>query len=440
MRKLLILFCALCTLHFALTHEARAVSCGDTLTQSETLTGNLTCATGPALTIQTDGITLDCAGFTIARTTQWTISDGESEWGVYLNGSGSDQVQGVTVKNCIISKFKTCLRMKEASGNTIRDTTLSDCGDPTADRFYGAEVTQNSQNNTFDTVTISSPGDEGLHGSGSSGLTVTGSTFAEAANENLYLLSCDGGTYTGNTFGPAGSTPGSNSAYVKDSSNNVFTNNTFRNKVLTLIGASNANSITGGSATAGIRLEQYEQVAGDQSSYRFPENNSFTNVAISATSDCLRVENAVGTSFTGGSLATCATRINAASVDSAGVPYKPTDLTFVSLDPYTGPVTIDGGVKINVGFLLDVHVQKTGPVALANALVQLFDARGTLVFTEETDGEGDIVQQSVTVRSGRMPVHLTPHRLRVTLPGYRSNSQDIPLTGNTTTTVTLTAQ
>ena len=427
--------------HGANCGGATTCACGDTVTSSYTMGANLTCSSGQGLVIGTDGITLDCASFDITRSPTWVNGNPDSDYGIYLSGVTGDQVTGVTVKNCNdVTGWKIGVRFKEASSNTLKNSNIHDNGDAATQQFYNVEITQNSHNNSIDTVILDNAGDENLHCSGATGTSITGSTFTDAQNENLYFLSCNNSTVTTNTFGPGGASPGSNSGYIKDSSNNTFTGNTWQNKVLTIVGTSSNNSFTDISANAGVRLEHYEETPGDQNTYRFPQGNIFTGMAISATTDCLRVENATGTLFSGGSLATCATRLNAASLDSMGVSYKPTDITFINLDPYAGVIAADGGVTINVGYTLNVHVQKTGPIPLDQALVTLVDAKGTTVFAISTNASGDIPQQNVTVRSGRMPIKVTPHRMLVVRPAYVTSSQDLNLTAATNQTITLTAQ
>ena len=74
---------------------ATGVTCGSTITKSTTLTSNLICSTSTGITIGKNGITLDCAGYSITQTATGTGV------GIYFSG-----VKKVTLKNCIVDNWE----------------------------------------------------------------------------------------------------------------------------------------------------------------------------------------------------------------------------------------------------------------------------------------------------------------------------------------------
>jgi len=110
----------------ALPAAAAPVTCGQTITVSTVLDGNVgPCATG--VTIGADNITLDLNGFTISGTP--AAGDGP---GVNLVGR-----TGVTVKGGTVTQFDAGVAITGGSGNTVmsmtvlnnRGSTVSDFGD-----------------------------------------------------------------------------------------------------------------------------------------------------------------------------------------------------------------------------------------------------------------------------------------------------------------------
>ena len=95
--------------------QATHVSCGDTLTADTTLDSDLTCATAPGLTIGTNGITLDCDGFTVT-------GPGSGD-GILLDGRS-----GVTVKSCHVTNFTLGFHLSSSHGNTLEGNTAKGSG------------------------------------------------------------------------------------------------------------------------------------------------------------------------------------------------------------------------------------------------------------------------------------------------------------------------
>lgn len=85
--------------------DARAQSCGDTLLVDTTLTAPLTC-TGPGLILGADGITLDCAGF--------SLTGSGTDTGILLDGR-----TGVTITGCTVSDFAVGILLTASSSNYL---------------------------------------------------------------------------------------------------------------------------------------------------------------------------------------------------------------------------------------------------------------------------------------------------------------------------------
>jgi len=95
-----------------------AATCGSTITSNTTLTGNLNCATPPGITIGANGITLDCARYSIT-------GPGSSLAGTGIDLSGRTKV---TVKNCIVNNWVIGFEISSSSGNVLAGNTASSNG------------------------------------------------------------------------------------------------------------------------------------------------------------------------------------------------------------------------------------------------------------------------------------------------------------------------
>ncbi|MBU2477111.1 right-handed parallel beta-helix repeat-containing protein [Candidatus Micrarchaeota archaeon] len=129
--------------------EINPVYCGDTITEDTVLTEDLLDCPGDGIIISTNGITLDCNGHTI---------DGPNNWyGVYLN-----DVNNVSVQNCIISEFHTGIKQVIGTGNTFTGNTVSGnrIGINLAARAYGETLQCNS--NTISDNTVSNNRETGI--------------------------------------------------------------------------------------------------------------------------------------------------------------------------------------------------------------------------------------------------------------------------------------
>lgn len=95
----------------AITMEGITLNCGDTVTQSLTLTESLDCsgAAGDGLIIGADGITLDCADFQI-------LGPGPGLPGKGIKVQGRT---GVVIKNCHLSGFQYGIALSSSPSNTL---------------------------------------------------------------------------------------------------------------------------------------------------------------------------------------------------------------------------------------------------------------------------------------------------------------------------------
>ena len=99
-------------------HAFANPSCGDTITTSTTLTGDISGCTFQGLVIGADDIVLDCARHTITGTGSGVES------GILLYS-----VTGVTVKNCNVTGFLIGINIFGSSNNNlVRNTSNSNIG------------------------------------------------------------------------------------------------------------------------------------------------------------------------------------------------------------------------------------------------------------------------------------------------------------------------
>lgn len=147
---------------------ATVCACGDTVTASTTLTGNLTCA-GNGLVVGANNITIDGGNYTI------TGDRGLYDYGIN-NSSGYDSV---TVKNLSVTNFNYGVYLFNSSGSTIQNITAY------SNRFYGIYLLS-SNSNTLTNNTVYSNELTGIQLQGSSLNTLTNNTMSGNGN-NLYI-------------------------------------------------------------------------------------------------------------------------------------------------------------------------------------------------------------------------------------------------------------
>jgi len=128
-----------------LTILENVTTCGLTITQNTTLTGNLQC-NGTALTIGANDVVLDCAGYRI-------IGNG-SGYGVNISTKNN-----ITIKNCYLEKYNQSIRIVTSSSeyylenNTFVKNVYGVFTDSTC---HGGNITAN--NFTLNQISMSLPG------------------------------------------------------------------------------------------------------------------------------------------------------------------------------------------------------------------------------------------------------------------------------------------
>ena len=137
-----------------------------------------------------------------------------------------------------------------------------------------------SHNNLIQNNEVRGNADEGIHiGTGSHNNRFAHNIVADNYRENLYLLGADGNAFVGNTFGGGGV----NSAYIKDSSRNLFERNTFRGKPARIISGSRDNRFVDNAfAGAGLHFSLYKRDA------RYPYRNRIVGGSIRDAEPCVR--------------------------------------------------------------------------------------------------------------------------------------------------------
>lgn len=401
---------------------ATACACGDEVIASTTLTGNLSCGTTThGLNVAADGVTIDCATFSISRASAWTNGSTE-RYGIHVN-----DYDGTLIKNCTIgSGWRNGVRLKAATGATIQNSTVSTNGDSTAHVGYGIEITQGSTGITLDTVTVQSNADEGIHISDGSTATLIGNVVTNNFREQLYVLgsavTVDGGSYGGT---------GTVAFYLKDSSDCSIANATV-DKQVRVIGASSNNLFTNLTMTGGVRVDYYQPTTGPN---RFPTDNSFVGGSLSASTDCIRLDSSTDTTFDGVTLGSC----------TGGFPIN-ADATYgdcsVTLANMTQP-DLSGATDCTVSIAQDwtVHVQDGGAADVPDATVQIYNRFAEPIAEFATDDNGDVEFPAVVVSVGKNSLSkTTPHWLAVSKDAYGDNKQRVTVGPNQSTTVTLTHQ
>jgi parallel beta-helix repeat protein len=401
---------------------ATACSCGDDVITSTTLTGNLVCGTtSHGLNVAANGVTIDCASFSLSRSPTWT-NGSTDRYGIYVNG-----VTGTLIKNCTVGPgWRNGVRVKAASGITIQNSTVSTNGDSTAHVGYGIEVTQGSSTVAIYTVTVQSNGDEGIHVSDGSAATITSSTVTNNFREQIYVLAATV-TLTGGTYGGTGTT----GFYVKDSSNCSFSSATV-DKQVRVTGASNNNLFTGLTMTGGMRIDYYQPSSGP---VRFPTNNTFSGGSVSHTTDCINLDSSTNTLIDGVTIGTC----TAAKPIVASSTYGDCSMTFANM---TQP-DLSGAADCTIAVAQNwtVHVQDGGAVAIEGAQVAIKDRFADAVNQLTTDASGNVTFPAVVVSRGKNALSkLTPHWLAVDNDAFFSNRQRVSVGPAQSTTVTLSAQ
>jgi parallel beta-helix repeat protein len=154
-------------------------TCGQTVTDDSVLTTDLTCATGDAIVVGADGVTVDLAGHSIAGS-------------VTANGVSVTGHAGVTVTNGSFSGFATAVRAVNSTNVIAQglDITVAP-GDLTSGVVLG-----NSQDSTV-VDSVVHGGGIGVLVEGGSGNTVRDNRF-DAPQQGVFISAAAGTTVDGN--------------------------------------------------------------------------------------------------------------------------------------------------------------------------------------------------------------------------------------------------
>lgn len=176
---------------------ATVCACGDTVTASTTLTGNLTCA-GHGLVVGANNITIDGGNYTIT-------GDG----GLYDNGIDSNNgYDNITVKNISVTNFNYGVYFNSSSSSTIQNVTAY------SNRFYGIFLLS-SNSSTLTTNTVYSNELSGIQIQASSGNTLTNNIMSENGN-NLYVYTLGDLSKYNNTIDTTNKVEGKSVYYFYD--------------------------------------------------------------------------------------------------------------------------------------------------------------------------------------------------------------------------------
>ncbi len=153
------------------------------LTQSTTLQadyfGNIV--------IETDNVTLDCAGHAI---------HGPGATGM-VAGVFVDHASGVTVKRCVIAGFTVA---GSDNGVFVRDSSAVTVSRNTATGNAGQGIVlQRSDGGLVERNTATGNGANGIHTTDSDGVTVAGNNVSGNAEHGIHILRAEGGRVIGNT-------------------------------------------------------------------------------------------------------------------------------------------------------------------------------------------------------------------------------------------------
>ena len=273
----------------ALSGVSFALSCGDTITTSTTLTAsdpvvNNICP-GNGIIVGASGITLDCAGYNLSGD-----GIGDFQYGILLPSGITD----VTVKNCNVTRFFLGIGLNSASGNTLASNNLynntyggiyinSSSNNILADNnaynnvWYGIELYSSSNNNTIIGNNAYNNVHHGILIASSSNNNLTGNNAYNNPEYGIYLLSSSNNTLTSNnaysnSWSGVYSSSSNYNDFIGNSihnnpngiflvgslNNNLTDNNIYQNSYGIVLASSSYCTLTGNSANNnlydGIRL------------------------------------------------------------------------------------------------------------------------------------------------------------------------------------------
>lgn len=260
---------------------ATACACGDTVTSYYKFSSDLHCLNGSGLALA-DGVTVSGYGYTLSGTV------GTDNVG--LNFTNADNS---SVKNLRVTGFKYCARFVDATGNSIKHSELFSCGGSGVG--YGVQMGSGAVGNTILGTVVRDHADEGIHiGSGAYGNTVRNSQVYRSASEQIYLLETHDNIIDQNV-----AWGGSNSLFVKESYENVFSANSFQSNTARLQDDSDSNTFSNDDFVD----TQLRFATGSDNNYG--AEISFDN----PDGTCLNVTASTGNEFEDSSFASCGTDV-----------------------------------------------------------------------------------------------------------------------------------
>lgn len=239
--------------------------CGDTVTQSTTLTADLGICTGNGLIVRS-GVVLDCAQHTITGNTLST-----ARYGVLVNYATRS-----TVKNCRVTGFRKGIRVYQGSGNQVL------ANESFWNHDYGIELA-GSSTNVVAGNTVHDNRDEGIHvGAGSNGNELRENVVTHNKNENIYVLSASGNRVISNTTTQTDSA----AIFLKHAHQTYVANNTVVNGPIQARGDSVGNVFENNALRGnGYFFSAYQDSLG---MWTYPHDNTVTGGQVENTTTCLR--------------------------------------------------------------------------------------------------------------------------------------------------------
>ncbi len=186
---------------------ASNLTCGETLTSSVTLIGNLDCSatSNVALYIGHDGVTLNLNGFWVKGATGYNMIDNESSVGTTIkNGTvygsgGADAISNdngggdnltVDVVNIVGDKSSALYGVdsRNSSGLSVVDSSFSGLDVAV---YLSKETGDLIKNNTIETCSTGNCGGTGVGGGYLTGVTIMGNAFTSDAPQTGYAYYAD---------------------------------------------------------------------------------------------------------------------------------------------------------------------------------------------------------------------------------------------------------
>jgi parallel beta-helix repeat protein len=414
---LFLTFIAVPRLHAANCGGATVCKCGDKVVQDYVMAADL----GPCLLthglVIGNGVTLDGNGHQILG------PGGAIEtYGVYLNGS-----TGAVVTDVVVTGFLRGIRLANAQGNQILESETVQNGNFTTHVGYGIDMASGARNNLLQDNLIHNNADEGIHfGSGSGGNVFVGNTVYDNHIENIYFISSHNNTILNNT-----TRLGQTGVYVKDSTGNVFQDNTFQDKIVHIRGDSYNNQFINNTL---LNTGFHFQVYTSDTPFRYPHDNVVKGGRITnASGICLRFssswDNVISDTILGG----CKTDIvmNSDQAQSRN--------TVVNVGFSSSKVQLDGESALTVGWRLNLHVQDSDAKPLEAARVIATDANNRALFDVMTDRDGNAPSQTVIsyVKTNATQTVFTPIALETKKNGFQTENRQVTLTNSAALTITL---